>query len=300
MLRLVLLFLLLFSFMHHSKACDVCGCASGSINLGILPQFHKHFIGLNYSSRSFNSYHTVLNSDESAASRESFNTLELRSRINLAKRVHFFAFLPFMFNKQEEENSTTTISGLGDFTGIVNYSLLLTPDSLSKQVKHNLQIGGGIKLPIGRYTVLDHQLMLNPNIQTGTGSFDFVCDAFYTLRIKKFGLSTSAFYRLNTANKNNFRFGDRLSLTSNFFYWKQYKANSILPGIGVMYESTGVDYHKKLRLSQSGGQSLFAGCNVDIYLRNYSFSFSGQLPLHQTNALTKESPRFNCSFFYNF
>ncbi|MBP8240682.1 MAG: hypothetical protein KAX50_12000 [Saprospiraceae bacterium] len=41
-------------------ACDVCGCAVGGNYLGILPQFRRHFAGVRFQYRTFDSEHPNL------------------------------------------------------------------------------------------------------------------------------------------------------------------------------------------------------------------------------------------------
>lgn len=300
MLRVFLSVLFLVFLSGICRSCDVCGCATGGINLGILPQFHKHFIGLNYNYRSFTSSHNGFSTAESSFSKEEFQSLEMRARINLKPRLHLFAFMPIQVNKQTEGIITTSIAGLGDFSTFVNYSIVLTADSLNKSIKHNLQAGGGIKLPIGRYTVLDAQSLLNPNIQAGTGSFDFLLNALYTFRFKKLGLNTTAFYKLNSSNSNQFRFGNRLNFASTLFYWVQNKSALFLPGAGIHFERAELDSHNTYKLSQSGGSALFASCSIDLYIKQFTCSLSGQFPVQQTSKYIVTQPRFNVSAVYNF
>jgi hypothetical protein len=300
MFRLISAFFFTIFLAGTCKACDVCGCATGSVNFGILPQFHKHFVGLNYSYRSFLSSHNGLGITENSVSKEVFQSLELRTRINLAPRLHLFAFMPLQMNKQTEGSLLTSIKGPGDFSTFLNYSLLLTADSLNKAVKHNLQAGAGIKLPFGRYTLLDGQSQLNPNIQTGTGSYDFLIDALYTIRFNKLGINTTAFYKFNSTNSNQYRFGNKLSLASTLFYWVQKKSTLFLPGAGITYENAAMDSHNMHNLSQSGGSVMFASCSIDLYVKQFTCSLAGQLPVQQSNSHTIAQPRFNASVVCNF
>ena len=267
-----IIFILMALFINQkAKSCDVCCCSMGGTNLGILPQFHKNFIGLHYFYRGFSSEHTILGTETKSISRELFQTTELRGRFHLNKKIQLFVLLPFNINRQTENNVTSTFAGLGDVTTFANYSIYNNEDSLSKKWKHNLQLGGGIKLPTGSYKKLDESKILNPNIQTGTGSFDILIDAIYTVRYKKWGLNNTAFYRFNTTNSNDFK-----------------------------YEKADKDVHNSFIVDQSGGSSLFTTFGLDFYYHSFTFGVNYQLPVYQDNLITQSKLKCGATLLYNF
>ena len=296
-----IIFILMALFINQkAKSCDVCCCSMGGTNLGILPQFHKNFIGLHYFNRGFSSEHTILGTETKSISRELFQTTELRGRFHLNKKIQLFVLLPFNINRQTENNVTSTFAGLGDVTTFANYSIYNNEDSLSKKWKHNLQLGGGIKLPTGSYKKLDESKILNPNIQTGTGSFDILIDAIYTVRYKKWGLNNTAFYRFNTTNSNDFKFGNRFTIASSFFYWANIKGYSLLPSAGINYEKADKDLHNSFIVDQSGGSSLFTTFGLDFYYHSFTFGVNYQLPVYQDNLITQSKLKCGATLLYNF
>ena len=282
------------------SACDVCGCSMGGTNLGILPQFHKNFIGVHYFYRGFSSEHTILGTETKSTSQELFQTTELRGRFHLNKRVQLFVLLPININQQTENSVTSTFTGLGDISTFANYSIDNNGDSLGKKWKHNLQLGGGIKLPTGSYKKLDENNILNPNIQTGTGSFDILIDAIYTVRYKKWGLNNTVFYRFNTTNSNDFKFGNRFTLATSFFYWANIKGYSLLPSIGINYEKADKDLHNSFIVDQSGGSSLFTTYGLDFYYKSFTLGVNFQLPVFQDNPITQSKLKIGATLLYNF
>ena len=178
-------FLFFSAFATALFACDVCGCSMDGSYIGILPQFHKNFIGLNYSQLDFTTEHHILGQPSSTVSKEHFSTTELRGRINLSNRIQTFIFIPYATNSQSENGLQSTFSGIGDVRIIFNYNVLNTGDSLMNKWKHNLQAGAGVKLPTGSFNTLDRTQTVNPNLQAGTGSYDALMNIIYTIRHKK-------------------------------------------------------------------------------------------------------------------
>jgi hypothetical protein len=281
-------------------ACDVCGCSAGGTYFGILPQFHKHFIGIQYYYRKFETQHTSIADPKEYTSDETFKTIELRMRVNITRKLQLLTFLPFVMNKQVERNITNKIEGFGDATLIANYSLYNNGDSLLHVWKHNLQIGGGIKLPIGKYKQLNKDRVLNPYIQVGTGSADFILNTIYTIRRKKIGLNTNMQYRLTSTNTNNYKFGNKINLTSNLFYWANVLGFSILPNIGLSYEYAAKDKHQRILLPNSGGQNLVTTIGTDFYIKQLALALGYQHPMHQNNTIIKQKSRISTTLLINF
>jgi hypothetical protein len=282
---ILLLTFLLFSNLQ-TKACDVCGCSMGGTNFGILPQFHKNFAGLYYYYRNFQSIQSFTGTELHKSSSETFQTIEFRTRLNLTKKIQLFVLAPINSNGQIENDLTTTFNGLGDITTFANYSLYNNGDIALNKWKHNLQLGGGIKLPTGSYNHKNSENIINPNIQLGTGSIDPLIDAIYTVRYKKWGLNNNVFYRFNNLNSNQFAFGNRLTISSNFFYWANIKGYSLLPSVGINFDNAEKDVHNSFLVSQSGGKSLFSTLGIDFYYHSFTFGTNCQLPVFQQNKIT--------------
>ena len=289
-----------FILSNQVRACDVCGCSMSGTSLGILPQFHKNFIGVNYLYRGFNSEHFDSGSGAQLSSDEVFQTAELRGRIRLSNRIKLFVLIPFHMNQQTEQDRVTRFTGLGDITTFANYTVYTTPDSLEKQWNHNVQVGGGIKLPTGRFNHLDANSVLNPNIQTGSGSFDPLLDAIYTVRYKKWGLNSTAFYRFTTTNSNRFRFGNRFTGSMSFFYWAMREKSSFLPNVGLTYEHAQKDVHNSFIVDESGGNSCFTTVGLDYYYKQLMLGVNVQVPTYQDNPITNGKLRFSATLLYNF
>ena len=288
----------LLTLAKYTNACDVCGSAMGGTSLGILPQYHKHFIGMQYAQRNFTSAHTILGQSETSYSTERFKTLELRGRFYLGKKIQLFILAPLQANAQTENGITTKINGLADVSTFATYTIL---QNAGKGLwKHQLQVGGGVKLPTGSFNTLDKAGILNPNIQLGSGSLDFLVNAFYITRYKKIGWSNGMQYKINTRNANGYLFGNRYAWNSALFYWKEIKKITLLPQLGVQEEYASIDHHQQLSMGLSGGNTLSGVAGVDVYYQKITVGIGMQQPLQQTNTITNASTKFTTTILFNF
>lgn len=267
-------------------ACNVCGCSASNQYLGILPQYNNNFIGLQYQYRSLDSDHPGLRPDDpKLPSTEYYNTFQLLGRYNLGKRVQLFGFLPYHSNLQVENGTRTVTSGVGDASVLANVAIIKADTSQKKRFQQSLLIGGGVKMPTGKYsgvTEMDKQGL--SNTQPGTGSWDFVMDANYTIRHKKTGINLDAAYTLTTANEYNYKYGNRLNVGLLGFYWWQKNKIKLLPQAGFRYEYTLHDYDNYSRRwlnDQTGGSMLFASAGVQLYYGQWSLQCMYHVPIAQ-------------------
>lgn len=281
-MKRILLCMLLLCAAAYTEACTVCGCSASNQYLGILPQFRKHFLGLQYQFRSFESEHpdheTAL---PGLVSREYYHTVQAWGRWNAGKRIQLFAFVPYVSNLKKEQGTSTVINGIGDITLLANYRLIGVNENPSQEWQHNLQAGGGVKLPTGAYDTKSIQTADGlPNMQPGTNSWDFIINANYTVRHKMTGINLDASYTLPTPNSIQYKYGNRLSAGLAGFYWYQKKNIILLPQLGLRYDIAGADYDNyayNIENDLSGGVQLYISAGVQAYYK----SFGVQLMYHQ-------------------
>lgn len=280
-------------------ACDICGCSAGGNYFGILPKFQQNFVGVRYQYRSFHSNPHQSISENGFASDEYFQTTELWGRYVPNKRLQIFAFVPYNSNKRVEQSRTTLVNGLGDITILANL-VIINSDSSCKRFKHLLQIGGGIKAPTGKHEIVRNGLMLNQNIQPGTGSFDFPINAIYTLRHKKLGFNTEAAYTINSPNNQHFQFGNRFSTAFRLFYWKRTNRMIFLPSLGVAYEKSYQNRINSVKQKYTGGDITLANAGFDIYYNKISLGITYKKPVNESTGegyiISKQ--RLSANFIY--
>jgi len=291
----------------NALACNVCGCSASNQYLGILPQYENHFIGLQYQYRSINSAHPgLLPSDPKEPSSEYYNTLQVWGRYHLSKRVQLFAFLPYTNNLQVKDGVRTYSSGIGDVSAMATVAIIMPEKYKGKDWQQSLYVGGGVKAPTGKYTGITEMDKLGlPNTQPGTGSWDFITNANYTVRYKQAGVNLDATYTFTTANKYDYKYGNRLGTGLMGFYWWQKGKWKLLPQAGFRYEYTLHDYDNYSRHwlnEQTGGSIFYATAGAQAYYKQWGFQCTYSLPIAQYyaegNVVTKT--RLETGFFFLF
>ncbi len=258
-------------------ACDACG-GPGSQFVGILPQFHRHFVGLRGHFRTFHTAH----SPAEAPTPEQFMTFEAWGRFYPTRRLQLFAFVPYNHFTRQVPNATAFVNhGLGDVSITANYLLINTGDSLLVPYKQSLVVGGGLKLPTGRFRDRSGEgQALLPNLQMSSGSVDFLLSANYTLRRGRFGTNVEAGARVNTPNADGYRLGHRVNAAVRAFWWQPLgRGYALMPQTGMLYDYGAQDRQDGSRVSMTGGGLLAASVGLDLYLGPILVGASGQLPL---------------------
>lgn len=269
--------ILLAVLPYATYACDVCGCAVNATYFGILPQFRQHFIGVRYMSNNFTSKQIPSLFDaKNQTYSESLQRAELYGRYYPTKRLQVFAFVPYQYNIRKDGGVVTENQGLSDISALVNYLVINTGDSGGFTWRNTLSIGGGIKLPTGRFNSNEAASQ-----QTGSGTFDYLVNGIYTLRYKKVGLNADVNIRLNTSNAI-YSYGNRYTSSMRFFYWHKYKMISVLPHTGLLTEYAEKDAKNDITQKYTGGQGFYSATGVDVYLRKISIGASVILPVHET------------------
>jgi hypothetical protein len=288
---IALCLLLVWSKLIH--ACDVCGANASNYSIGITPMFSKHFLSIRYQSSSFSSkaHHGT------GESTESFSSLTLWSRWSIHKRVQLGATLPFQRNYRVTNENTEQLVGLGDASLSLHY-LLINSMKSSNKFKHMLQLGSGIKMPTGKYNVLKNNLLLEPNMQLGSGAWDVQPSIFYLLRYQKIGFNFECNYIYRGTNPMDFAFGDRMNAGLHFFTWQKKKQISYIPQIGLLYEYAAQDVSRKKIQSQTGGNSWLATSGIDLFYKKIGLGVNIQLPIkqHLGDGYIKANHRINVNF----
>ena len=278
------LFTIAFCILSLSSlACEICGCANNNFQIGLLPNFKKYFVGLRYSTAHYNSH---LVSDATQFSNDYYKSTELWGGYQF-KNVQLMAFLPYLHSTKISDDGQVDFNGLGDAIIMANYrtwSRMSINDSMTRTIKHELWLGGGIKLPTGASRIDVSQSDFNIgdfNSLPGTGSIDYLLNATHNLLWNNSGIVTNATYRLNTTNSQNYRFGNRVYLSSSFFQTFTIKSVKVRPMVGISYLENSANTYDGSRLEGSSGYSFNGLTGINIIFKKLGIIANTYLPISQ-------------------
>jgi hypothetical protein len=283
MKKLLLCLALMPAMNNSATACEACGCAASNPYFGLLPQTNTNFIGFQYIDRRFNTNIQHEGSTMVESAKEHYQTFQVWSRFHITNKVQIIGYVPYSTNTQHEEGEqANSVSGLGDATVVANYKVVNSENSPGQQT---LLAGAGIKLPTGTYNA---QSVKNgetlPNMQPGTHSWDFVMNANYTVKRNAVGVNADASYTATTANKENYKYGNRASLGVSGFYQLRVKQVSILPLAGLRYDHAGKDYtyySSGIMDNDGGGWQLYASQGIQAYYKRTGIQLMCYEPISQ-------------------
>lgn len=283
-MRTLFIAVALLALQPAASACDVCGCSIGGNYFGILPQFHRHFVGLRWSEQSFRSAHSLISANAGHFdSEESFRSIDVMGRFYLLQRLQILVLAPYHEFRRMESGVETRSKGLGDMSVMASYVLFDTGDSLRRKWRQTLTIGGGVKLPTGQSNLTNAEgELLHPNLQPGSGTTDFMLSAAYTVRRGAWGIAADVLGRLNTANhQQDYQFGNRISGSAKVFYWKNVGNVVILPNAGVFADGSQANRGDSNLTVGTGGFIALGTLGLDVYMGHFSAGFTFQQPVYQ-------------------
>jgi len=282
-------------------ACDVCGCSAGGQYFGLLPNAGKNFVGVQYQYMGITTaYPSLFNTATVDRSAERYNTVQAWGRYAPGKNVMLFAFVPFRYNVQVKDTSQNISSGVGDVMVIADVVLM---NKQSRNCTQQLFAGGGVKAPSGEHVgITELDKMGLPNMQPGTGSWDFLVNANYTLKGHHYGLNADVSYSLTTANADKLKYGNKLAGGLVVYRTLDRGAIAIVPQLGARYEYALHDYDNYPRRwlnEQSGGYMAFGTAAIQAYYRRIGWRVVYNIPVAQqySSGYVIARARFETGFF---
>jgi hypothetical protein len=276
-----IVFIISFLFSLNTSACDVCGCGNGSSFFGILPQSHFKFGGLRYQTKTFDSH---FNSNL-LRTEENFQSIEPWLRLYPIKKTQLILMGSVHSNTQTimASGERKTLSGIGDLSALAHYNVVNTFfDSTAHTLDHIWLLGGGIKLPTGKFDyTMSQDEVANPNFQLGTGSVDYIINSIYTVRKNNIGLNLDLSYKINGTNRNHYKFANKSRVIVNGFMQLTAGDFTFLPNLGVLGEYNGHDKQNGIDNQFSGGYLTTAMLGSEVYYKKITAGFSLQKPLAQ-------------------
>ena len=288
---------LLFFVPCLSFGCDICGCGVGNNYVGILPDFSRHIFGLRYRYSSMFTHVGVGGITTYLTSKEKYNTTEAWGGWNITQNIRVMASVPYSFNDRINQGNTQSKNGIGDVNISGYYQLLNSKHTISRKLLvQSLWMGGGVKMATGRYNPLDKSSATdNANLfQLGTGSYDFSIGSMYDIRLQDAGINLTSNYKMNTRNRYNYRYGNKLNINSQAYYkFRIQKKLLLAPNAGVQYETAGMDNDNAFAVTVSGGNLLLATAGVETAFHKLAIGANFQTPIaqHLANGIVKANNR---------
>ena len=250
----------------RTAACDYCG-----IFLNVQPHDRSSQISLFWRARTLHgTFAPVLSSAQKHGGTtptstptevtELYQTLELRGDLRLSDRWFATGSLPLVNNYRGVNGyRTADIYAMGDPLFLARYQVVNTK-CLSDSVRtvHRLLLGGGAKLPLGRTDMTYHGEQLDHDLQPGTGTWDALVSAEYTVRRDRWGMAVNTIARINGTNNEGFHPGNGLNLSAEVFRRWDVGAASLMPSVGGYAEAARLDSESGLDMEGTGGSVLFA------------------------------------------
>ncbi len=299
-MRKSILLLLIIAGLQQTHACDLCGCNSGNYFIGPIPQFNRNFVGLQYS---FQHYNTLLNNDNTQFSKDFFQTTNLMLGSKFLTNWQLFLFVPYNINHSLSDEGPRSINGLGDITFLADYNLLdikaLNKDT--ETVFQQLMVGGGIKFPTGKFRVDSAEIVSTANVQSGTGSYDFLMNAIYSFQIRSWGFNLNTNYKINRSAEH-FKFGNLFTVNTILFRNFHIGTVTLSPNVGLLYESVSANMNYSQKVKDTGGYDLFSVLGFELRYKNISVGANVQIPLKSdlSKGQTTAETRGMCHLSYMF
>ncbi|OXG08472.1 transporter family protein [Flavobacterium araucananum] len=264
--------------MTEDFDCDACGCSASGGSMGFGSMLNNNFVGLRYLKQSYTSRDGIF--ANSPWIDETFNTIQAWGRIPITEKIQISALVPYHFNERELTAGTENISGLGDITVMALYTVFETKKD-STFFSHKINLGGGVKIPTGKFKEANNLGSVNQSFQLGTGSWDFPVVSEYIIKHKNLGLNTTMNYIFKTENSKNYQYGDQFNYAGTFFYLFDLKSVQIVPQAGLAGEVYQTNKQHSLDLPNTAGDILFSKFGIEAGKDKFSVGVNVMLPINQ-------------------
>ena len=289
-----------FHFLEDDFFCDTCGCGSSGGSMGYGTALNKNFMGLRYIGQEYRSRNGIFNN--SPWINENFNTVQAWGNFPVTKRAIVNIILPYQFhNRIFPDNTEQKINGLGDISVLAFYSLIkATPDSIiSIKPEHYLQLGGGLKLPTGKYDKANNTGSVNPSFQLGNGSWDYILAMNYGFSYRNWGISTMFNYTIKTKNPKDYQFGNQFNYGINAFKTYYVSDLAFTPIIGLAGENYASNREFDMKVANTKGTIFLGKLSLETAYQNYSLGLVGMVPIDQNLNNGKVALKHRVSVYLN-
>lgn len=268
---------ILLSFMLigvNALACDVCGCSVSSNGVGLLSAYQYNTVGVRWFSTHFKQHPDFGNT------KDNFEALDIYAQWRFKNRFRLSVFQPYKWHVRNTEDVTTSINGLGDTRLLLNYALL---NNLKLTNGNSIywELGGGVKLPTGKFNPQIHRTGLPENFNLGNGSWAFTVQSNLVYNFSKIGIISFTNYQYNLVSSSDYHFGGQFSnILAVFAQNSITRKFKTIPHAGFYFEQVGKDkLYNGNHAHGTGGHGLFASGGINFVVKDFLISSSFMLPI---------------------
>ncbi|HMQ64398.1 MAG TPA: hypothetical protein PKE06_27185 [Flavilitoribacter sp.] len=296
--RIILLSVIGLLGWNVAFSCDACGCSITGSGVGMLVSYRNNFAGLSWFSTPYQA-----SPDHGFGSKDRFQTLEFAFRFHIASRLKLLINQPYRINARTLDGETEQVSGISD-TRIMGAYTLFRDVRLGARNKLFLEVGAGIKAPLGRYDAHIHDQELPENFNLGNGSWAGLLQANLVVTRQNSGLLAAGTYQYNTATAAGYRFGRQVSgQLIGFREIALGRMVSLIPNAGLTAEWVSDDHYANGNIVPgTSGSGLFASGGVNLKFNNFYIGASFAQPLAQdySHGEVIAKSRVSCQVSYLF
>lgn len=218
--------------------------------------------------------------------RHLFHNPEIWGRFFVHPRIQLLVQMPFQAIRGLEgpDAGQWVNKGMGDLRLQASGILIQTPDTTPGPWRHLFMAGGGLKLPTGVNNALRNGQVLPPAFQAGTGSWDGLLSAIYTVRHGRWGLNAGLQSVFRQPNMQRYKASDQVQASALIFAWFSRHDWQVLPQLGWVWENLSPEKSQGMPVAFTGGYQgqVQAGC--DVYWKRMVLSVSALVPaVHRLN-----------------
>lgn len=225
---------------------------------------------------------------------KSFVATALASFVNQNRTISSF----------NDESNTVTTNGIGDLVLLLKYNFI-TADIFNQT---DLSFGAGVKLPTGKSDILNNGILLPADMQSGSGSVDYLLWGFYSkgfVPVIPLNIITNVSYKINTSHKRfsgselGYKFGNEFIFSAGLGY----RTDSVFDfSILFRLRDTVRDTFDGQKVPNTGGTWLYVIPVINFKLSDQMTSrLSSQLPVYRNLDGTQLTTSYtiSLSLFYS-
>lgn len=313
---------LLLAISTYSLACDGC-----NVYVNFSPNDYKNKISLFTRNRlmvgEYNMFgqmiltkHAAHGNDPSFWNNqviENYNTFELRGEFYHRQVWKTSIYLSYVNNHQLVGNDKRyVVNGFADPIVMESYQLYNSIETENaNRIQQRLEVGLGVKLPLGKIDKSYAAGIPNLDLQPGTGSVDFLGNMTYLLKYKRVGAYANVNYKYNNYSYDDYKYGNTFNSTINLFYQTKGEGITFMPMTGVYTEFLSFDKSRYEQLdtktvidyTDTGGVIWFANLGLKVFKGSFALTAEFQKVIDsQLNGYTQLLTRhkINVGLTYSF